>query len=843
MVFSGEIKSKSLEEISIILNVKGIGKFNVNAVYAVDSLYLSITDVFQLLRIDQNVSVFNDTIAGFFVSEKFHYSINYSDQKIRIGDQIFKATKLDLIKTESGLYISQNMLGKAFGLYCTFDKELMMVEMQTETELPAIKEMKQLAIRNNINRLAGKISADTLSERRCHLFNGGMADWMVSSTRSSLSKSQNQAKIGLGAEVLYGETNIYLNYNSSSEFDLKKQVCLWRWVDNSQTVFRQIQVGSISNNAITTIREPVLGMMITNTPTTYRSTYGTFTYSDFIEPNWTVELYVNNSLVDYASTDASGYYKFDVPLVYGYSDVKLKFFGPYGEEQIKEQHINIPFNFIPKGELEYSLQSGEVMDQAHSLFSRGKANYGISKSITVGGGAEYLSSLQNTKIIPFINSSASLLNGVLLNAEYFHQVRAKADVSYMSKANLAIHLEFQKYNPNQTVISYDAGDEVKFSINSPYKVFNNTGSISLAYSKKQYAPSVWQNTSQLTTSTRIGRFSSNINTIIKWQEKQIGSFISNLGLNYRLDRRYNFHTMAMFDLSKQELTNIVSSIERRINDEFNISLSLDNNFTSNQPGVSFSLQYNLPFAQTRLSSNIRKNNIETGQGANGSFVYDPKNKYIHATTQNTVGMGAITIIPFLDINQNGIRDSNEHLVADVEVQSQGGRIMESRNDTLIRITGLELYTGHLIEFRESKLKNISWQIKQKVIKVFPDPNQVKQIFLPILPMGEAFGVVYIKKNNVEVGQGQISVSFYKSDGTKVANTMSESDGYFSHLGFAPGNYYAKLDKLQMQRLNMTAEADSIPFTIRPSEDGDLVNNLVLKLLPSESLTFKPNITN
>ena len=206
-------------------------------------------------------------------------------------------------------------------------------------------------------------------------------------------------------------------------------------------------------------------------------------------------------------------------------------------------------------------------------------------------------------------------------------------------------------------------------------------------------------------------------------------------------------------------------------------------------------------------------------------------------------MGAITIIPFLDINQNGIRDPNEHLVADVEVQSQGGRIMESRNDTLIRITGLELYTGHLIEFRESKLKNISWQIKQKVIKVFPDPNQIKQILLPILPMGEAFGAIYIKKNNVEVGQAQISVSFYKNDGTKIAKTMSESDGYFSYIGFAPGNYYAKLDTLQMQRLKMTAEADRIAFKIKPSEDGDLVNNLVFKLLSSDISTFKPNITN
>ena len=55
-----------------------------------------------------------------------------------------------------------------------------------------------------------------------------------------------------------------------------------------------------------------------------------------------VELYVNNVLVDYVKADASGFFTLQVPLVYGNSFIKLKFYGPWGEERYKEQTLTIP---------------------------------------------------------------------------------------------------------------------------------------------------------------------------------------------------------------------------------------------------------------------------------------------------------------------------------------------------------------------------------------------------------------------------------------------------------------------------------------------------------------------
>jgi outer membrane usher protein FimD/PapC len=114
-----------------------------------------------------------------------------------------------------------------------------------------------------------------------------------------------------------------------------------------------------------------------------------------------VELYVNNVIVDYKTADASGLYTFNVPLVYGSTEVMLKFYGPYGEERIQRQYLNIPFNFLPKGELEYNVSYGTVLDKHRSRFAKAEAQYGVTRYLTVGR-VEYLSSITTGKEMPFL---------------------------------------------------------------------------------------------------------------------------------------------------------------------------------------------------------------------------------------------------------------------------------------------------------------------------------------------------------------------------------------------------------------------------------------------------------
>jgi hypothetical protein len=59
--------------------------------------------------------------------------------------------------------------------------------------------------------------------------------------------------------------------------------------------------------------------------------------------------------------------------------------------------------------------------------------------------------------------------------------------------------------------------------------------------------------------------------------------------------------------------------------------------------------------------------------------------------------------------------------------------------------------------------------------------------------------------------------------------MTESDGYFNHMGFTPGSYTAEIDKSQLEMLNLSATPEKIPFTIKAGREGDFVEGLAIVL--------------
>ncbi len=106
-----------------------------------------------------------------------------------------------------------------------------------------------------------------------------------------------------------------------------------------------------------------------------------------------------------------------------------------------------------------------------------------------------------------------------------------------------------------------------------------------------------------------------------------------------------------------------------------------------------------------------------------------------------------------------------------------------------------------------------------------DPSQYKKIEIPILVQGEVNGIVYLKKGDNVNGTGRITIQIYDQVGNKVAETQSESDGYYSYLGLKPGDYILRIDEAQLIKLGYQAEPFQQKATIKPSIDGDFVENL------------------
>jgi len=821
------------DEIYVFFDVPRIGGADIPAVIRDEVLYLPVTDVFNFLKIKNTFSPGLDSITGFFINQQAAYLIDRLNNRIVYQQKIFELKPGDMIRTETNLYLKSVYFGDVFGLQCTFSFRSMSVTLNTKLELPIIREMRQEQMRRNIGQLKGEIKADTTVQRSYPLFHFGMADWSAISSQQLQGRTDTRLMLTLGSILAGGEANVTLNYNNNTPFTEKQQYYLWRYVNNDHRALRQVLAGKISSGATSSLYSPVVGVQFTNTPTTYRRSFGSYTLSDFTEPGWLVELYVNNVLVDYKKADASGFFTFEVPLVYGNSGVKLQFYGPWGEERSKERKISIPFNFLPVGEFEYKVSAGIVEDSLHSRFSRANFSYGVARRFTVGGGVEYLSSVTSGNIMPFVNTSLRLASSLLISGEYTYGVRSKGILNYRLPSNVQFELNYTKYEKGQKAINYNYLEERKVAVSVPIR-----GSNFAAYSRltlnQIVMPAAKYTTAELLLSGAILGVNTNFTTYSLLSDHAQPYTYSNFSLSFKFPGAFILTPQAQFDYNYAEFISIKCGLEKRLFKNGFMKLSYEQNFRNNFSNIEMGLRYDFSFAQVGFSVMRSNNTTNLVQSANGSMIVDAKTNYTGANRLSSVGKSGIMLLPYLDLNCNGRYEPDEPKAYGLSLHINGGRVELNDKDTTIRVFDLEPYTNYLVTLDGTGFDNIAWQMQKNTISVAIDPNMFKLIEVPIAVVGEVTGTVYLGGSGGQKGQGRIIVNFYRSDSTLVARTLTEADGYFSYLGLVPGEYEATIDTAQLNKLHMTASPSSLPFTISAGLDGDVVDGLEFVLRPEQN---------
>ncbi len=831
------------DEISVYLQVKDIGGMEVPAVIKDDVVYLPLKDIFDFLKFKTDMSQSMDSISGFLITTKESYILDYKNNKITFQGKTFQLKPGEMIRTETNLYLLSKYFGEVFGLNSKYSIRTLSVNMETKLELPAMREKRLEQMRQNINRITGEVKTDTTIKRSFPLFHFGMADWSVIGTQQIGQKEDTRINLALGSVIAGGEANFMLNYNTNEAFSEKQQYYYLRYVNNNRSWLRQTIFGKIGTDAISSIYNPVVGMRLTNTPTTYRRSFGTYNLSDYTTPNWTVELYVNNVLVDYKKADASGFFNFQVPLVYGNSQIRLKFYGPWGEERVKEQTLTIPFNFMPVKKLEYTLVAGMVEDSTNSILSRGSFNYGVSKSITVGAGVEYLSSVTSGPVMPFFTMSTRPLSNLILTGEYTYGVRAKGIMSFQFKNNMQMELNYTKYEPGQKAVNYNYLEERKAIFTLPIKA--NKFSL---YNRMTYnqiiMPGTRYTTAEWLISGALFGVNTNLTNYAMFSEQSKPYTYSNLSFSLRLPGGYMVMPQTQFNYSQAQFISAKIGIEKYVFKNGFFSLSYENNFLSKVQMAQFGFRYDFPFAQTGFT--VRQSNAETTlmEVARGSLIMDAKTRYFGANNRTSVGKGALVFAPFLDLNCNDKRDPGEPKEYNLSIRISGGKPFQDDKDSTIRVLDLESYTSYYVELDQNSFDNVAWKLRKKTMTVIVDPNQFKLIEVPIAVVGEVSGTVYKKGKGEAAGLGRIVVNFFDKNSKVVGKTLTEPDGYFSYLGLAPGKYYAQVDTSQLKRVNMSIDSAQLPFNIKQSRDGDIVEGIdfTLTSLKAEEEPVMPDLS-
>jgi len=813
------------DEITVNLRVPGIGVSDISALVKNEKAYLSVADVFTLLKIKNTVSIHMDSISGFFIQPQDEYLIDNVKKRI-----IFQGKKIDLkqdglIQTETNLYMKIDLFGEIFGLNCHFNILDLSVDMTTKLELPTVREMKMNQMRENLKRLRGEIKIDTTIGRSYPLFNFGMADWAVNTLQQSGRAPTTQLNLALGSVVAGGEMNMRLYADPTQKFDLTRQTYFWRYANNEHQALRQVIVGKIATQSISSIMGQVIGIQLTNTPTIYRKSFGTYTLANTTEPGWMVELYINGVLIDYQTADASGFYKFEVPLTYGNSVLKTRMIGPLGEIREKIENTDVPYNFLPKGEMEYTTTEGVIEDRPNTKFSRTNINYGVSRRMSVGGGYEYFSSPGVENSLPFIGSSLAILKNLLLSGEYTFNTLLKSSLSYQLPSNFQVNMNYTGYVAGQKAILYAPIQQRGISIAVPVKIKHFSTYYTLSLNQNIYA--THQTTSAyFLFSGSLKGMSSSFTTSLTYQDPKNFTTTSNLAFSFFLPKHITLRPSAQYDYNREKLNSTQWQLEKPIFKRGYLNVSYNRDFiTKLNNSFTAGFRYDFSFIQTDLQSQFSKNTNSFSQSAYGSLLFDRKSHYVKASNTSMVGQSGLTFYAFLDLNGNGIKDENEPKVFGLNLRVNGGNIERRDKDSTIRVTNLIPYTTYLIELDNNRFQNIAWKVKKTALSVYADPNQFKTIAIPVEVNSEATGVVSYTNKNGTRGLSRIYVDFYKSDNTLFGKILTESDGYYSFMGLKPGNYIARIDSFQLTSIRMTASPAYKAITVKSSKEGDFIDGL------------------
>jgi hypothetical protein len=828
--FADEETDKELtyDEVSVFLQVPRFGGQEIPTIIKNQEAYIAVADLFNFLKLKNTPSANLDSISGFFLNTENPYLIDKESDRIIYQGKTINLNPGDIIRTESNLYLKSNYFGDIFGLVCTFNFRALSITLNTKHELPAIKELKLEMMRTNMNILKREIKADTLIGRSNAAFKLGMLDWSVASTQTELRAPNTWMNLALGGTLAGGEANVNLNYFSDQPFTSKQQQYLWRYADNQRPWLRQVMAGKIPTNSISTLFSQVVGLQFTNTPTTYRRSFGTYRISNVTEPGWTVELYVNNVLIDYVKADASGFYKFEVPLIYGNTAINLRFYGPFGEERSSEQNIRVPFNFLPVKEFEYTVSAGFVEDAIKSKFTRASFNYGVDKRITAGGGLEYLSSAGAP--IPFVNTSVNIYKNLLFSGEHAYQVRTKGVLTYRTPSNLQVELDYIIYDKNQKAINFNFLQERKLSISMPFQTKKMALFSRLGFNEIKVPGYTFTSGNFLISSIYSG-VSTNLSTYaVLTRQAETTNIFSTLSQSYRLPKNLLFTPQIQYHYTRHRIASVRAELEKRFSNRSIFNIFYENNIQSTEY-IGLGLRYDFSFLRTAVSARQGKNFSNTTQHVSGSLLYDQKTNYLGFNNYSSIGRGGVTIQPFLDVNMNGKRDKNESKLPGLKIKTNGGRVRTNTRDTTIQIFELEPYTKYILEIDKNSFENIAWNIKNSIVSVAIEPNQIKLVEVPVSILGETSGIVEMKRSKEQKGQGQITVHIYKK-GELVAKTLSESDGYFSYMGLKPGSYTVQIDPLQLKNLKLKSTPESLPIDILPKTEGDLADGLNFVLSPA-----------
>lgn len=847
----GQDENNDEMEVYLDFRHRGIIGTVVISYYKDDQFFLPITELFSLFNIDHEVD--GTTIKGDFGIEQVPYVIDLENGVITFGDQKINITTDDFLIKELDFYLQSDLFNEAFGLDFTIDFNNLALQLTTEKELPAIQQ----AIRSQRRKLADKNRFQTQKynlryDRERPFIDGGFLDYNLSANlnpnRTGLNYNAN-----VGLQVYGGDLQGQIFGNYSDGFsNVATNNLRWRYMFRDQDWLTQLQIGQTTTDGFTQNR--YTGIRLSNEPIEPRRLFDEYEIQGSTIPESEVELYLNNSLIDFATANELGNYRFLAPVTYGSTQLDLRIFGPTGQVIERSERIQVPFTFQPKGIFNYTVNAGQLdnaiigeTDQRYT--AQGHGSFGITDWLTAKAGVEYYEGYHTN--LPTFTSS---LSSRILN-NYIFTVEAANDIYYRGSFNVIY--------PNSASINFDYTDFISSS-----SIYNNTNDdrrivasafypfdfFGVPFNVRVSGFSRFRETSTVTTfRTDLNTRISNINLRVGYRDRLIDSFnpletsptaTIQSSLTYNFSRNRNlpsfmrgvFLRAAMgYRPSTKNFETAELLISQNVLKTGRMQLSVGKNFIGDFNTLRFSLIFDLGGkARSSTTYNSIRGSNNLTQNIRGSVGYDPNYNNFIFTNRDQVGRAATAIQLYVDSNVNGKFDDEDEIIEENAVRVLRSGANSTLKNGVLYLTQMQPYYYYNMEMNKGAIQNPMLVPEFEQFGLITDPNRFKKVEIPFYMSGVIDGLVErLRSDSSRSGIGGLKLRLSDSNGDFAKELRTFSDGSFYEWEVPPGTYELQVDAGNLQQLNSKSIPEKVEFEVDAVPEGDFVEGLSFLLVPED----------
>lgn len=781
----------------------------------------------------------DDSVSGWIFEEANRIKLDKNARTLTIHNKVHHLKVDDFIYLYGDTYLSFDAMERFFPMEIKFDRLTQIVTVETKKLLPiekkiAREEMLKTANKNQQN-VGSNLFNVPLELQEYQMFSMPNMDFnydvVTNSTDSTLEKNlQFSSRSHILRSILHTAGSARNGDITNMQLSLQRNDYIKRPFEHMLNP-KRYWIGDIISNPSNLVSNAMsgVGFTVSNIPPGWKVDFNKLHITGYSLPNWSIEIYINNNLYDFADVPSSGTYSFqNIPLNAGLNIIKLVFYGPYGQRREVIEKVNLDTQLLQKGKMVYevsALKGGRSIVESNTTLQNNRLEDGnrYHANIRYGLGHKTAIAFGTTSYKKdFISSGAGLKE----RHAYFH-------------TSLTTGVQSMLINLDASHQSNTGSQAFAFSINTPTPFLSGSNLfVSSKFFTDNYISELRtqandiaiksSNQVRFTSGTNIlGRYLSNIYTMnlsilqngrktyISTLRSSMSIFhflnVSNiLNINQTLNDRLTTASFnASFRKGSQLLVRgtlgyrpfhderILTSSAVNINynlGQYGVSLGFLRDLNNNSDNINVGINYNNNYFVTSASVGYGENsgtqltfNIASGVVFSG---VKPKVVPYNASTSGTIEVEA-----FLDDDSDGIKDFDEKTLSGVSVEIAGREMTEvTEGDGRMILSNIPVGSEIFFDVNTETMPDIAMQggvdAKRRIILL---SGATHKVHLPVIQVTEIDGNLVVHKGDVNFPIGNVQIKLIDKDNHIVQTTKSSSDGYYIFTKVPHGVYKVKID--------------------------------------------------